>query len=66
MKSKIGGDEPRALEDQEIEAIIQRYVDAARRTKDAGFDGVDLVALGRSLLADPHLPRKARAGRGRR
>ena len=42
VKSKIGGDEPRALEEHEIEAIIQMYVDAARRTKDAGFDGVEL------------------------
>ena len=42
VKSKIGGDEPRALEEQEIENIIQMYVDAARRTKDAGFDGVEL------------------------
>lgn len=42
VKSKIGGDEPRALEESEIEGIIQQYVDAARRTKDAGFDGVEL------------------------
>lgn len=42
VKSKIGGDEPRALEEKEIEGIIQMYVDAARRTKDAGFDGVEL------------------------
>lgn len=42
VKSKIGGDEPRALEEQEIEEIIQMFVDAARRTKDAGFDGVEL------------------------
>jgi 2,4-dienoyl-CoA reductase (NADPH2) len=42
VKSKIGGDEPRALEESEIEGIIQQYVDAARRTRDAGFDGVEL------------------------
>ena len=42
VKSQIGGDEPRALEDHEIEEIIQMYVDAARRTKEAGFDGVEL------------------------
>lgn len=42
VKSKIGGDEPRALEEHEIEEIIQMYVDAARRTKEAGFDGVEL------------------------
>jgi 2,4-dienoyl-CoA reductase-like NADH-dependent reductase (Old Yellow Enzyme family)/thioredoxin reductase len=42
VKSKHGGDEPRALEEAEIEKIIQQYVDGARRTKDAGFDGVEL------------------------
>lgn len=42
VKSQIGGDEPRALEETEIEKIIQMYVDAARRTKDAGFDGAEL------------------------
>ncbi len=42
VKSKVGGDEPRALEENEIEEIIQKYVDAARRTKEAGFDGLEL------------------------
>jgi 2,4-dienoyl-CoA reductase (NADPH2) len=44
VKSNIGGDEPRALEESEIEDIIQKYVDAARRTKECGFDGVELHA----------------------
>jgi 2,4-dienoyl-CoA reductase-like NADH-dependent reductase (Old Yellow Enzyme family)/thioredoxin reductase len=42
VKSHIGGDMPRPLEEHEIQGIIQQYVDAARRTKDAGFDGVEL------------------------
>ncbi len=42
VKSFIGGDTPRELSNAEIEDIIQMYVDAARRTKDAGFDGVEL------------------------
>lgn len=42
IKSKFGGDEPRALEEHEIEEIIQMFVDGARRTKQAGFDGVEL------------------------
>jgi len=42
VKSKIGGDNPRELKIEEIEEIIQMYVDAARRSKDAGFDGVEL------------------------
>ncbi len=44
VKSNVGGNEPRALENSEIEAIIQQYVDAARRTKESGFDGVQLHA----------------------
>lgn len=42
VKSNIGGDMPKPLEEHEIQGIIQQYVDAARRTKDAGFDGVEL------------------------
>lgn len=42
VKSNIGGDMPRPLEEHEIQGIIQQFVDAARRTKDAGFDGVEL------------------------
>lgn len=37
VKSKVGGDMPRALQEDEIEVIIQQFVEAARRTKDAGF-----------------------------
>lgn len=44
VKSKIGGDEPRALEEHEIEDIIQKYVDGARRSQESGFDGVELHA----------------------
>jgi 2,4-dienoyl-CoA reductase (NADPH2) len=42
VKSKVGGDMPRPLEENEILRIIQQFVDAARRTKQAGFDGVEL------------------------
>ena len=42
VKSNRGGDEPRALQELEIEEVIQMFVDGARRTKEAGFDGVEL------------------------
>lgn len=42
VKSFIGGDTPRELKNSEIEDIIQMYVNAARRTRDANFDGVEL------------------------
>ena len=56
VKSKIGGDEPRALTEEEIESIIQQYVDAARRTKDAGFDGVELHGAHGYLLTQFYSP----------
>jgi len=56
VKSKIGGDEPRALTEEEIELIIQQYVDAARRTKDAGFDGVELHGAHGYLLTQFYSP----------
>lgn len=34
--------EPRALEEAEIEAIIQRFVDTAALAEEAGFDGVQI------------------------
>ena len=42
VKSKRGGDLPRALQEEEIEAIIQMFVEGARRSREAGFDGVEL------------------------
>ena len=57
VKSKRGGDEPRPLEEHEIERIIQQYVDAARRSREAGFDGVELHGAHGYLLTQffsPH------------
>jgi len=42
VKSNRGGDDPKPLEEHEIERIIQQFVDGARRSKEAGFDGVEL------------------------
>ena len=61
VKSNIGGDEPRALEEFEIEKIIQMFMDGARRTKDCGFDGVELHGAHGYLLTQffsPHTNRR--------
>ena len=61
VKSNRGGDLPRALQEEEIEAIIQMFVDGARRTRDAGFDGVELHGAHGYLLTQffsPHCNRR--------
>lgn len=61
VKSMRGGDEPRPLEEHEIERIIQQYVDAARRSREAGFDGVELHGAHGYLLTQffsPHSNRR--------
>ena len=61
VKSKRGGDLPRALQEEEIEAIIQMFVEGARRTREAGFDGVELHGAHGYLLTQffsPHCNRR--------
>jgi N-ethylmaleimide reductase len=41
---------PRALETDEIPGIIQQYVDATLRARDAGFDGVEIHAANGYLI----------------
>jgi len=41
---RIGFDTPRALTVPEIESIVARYAEAARRAQIAGFDGVEIHA----------------------
>ena len=42
VQSKVGGDMPRAMTEQEIEDTIDNFAEAALRAKKAGFDGVEL------------------------
>ncbi len=42
VKVKVGGDMPRAMTEAEIEQTIQQFADAARRSKECGFDGIEL------------------------
>jgi 2,4-dienoyl-CoA reductase (NADPH2) len=61
VKSNRGGDLPRALQEEEIEAIIQMFVDGARRTREAGFDGLELHGAHGYLLTQffsPHCNRR--------
>lgn len=61
VKSNRGGDEPRPLEESEIEKIIQQFVDGARRSREAGFDGVELHGAHGYLLTQffsPHSNRR--------
>ena len=61
VKSNRGGDLPRALQEEEIEAIIQMFVEGARRTREAGFDGVELHGAHGYLLTQffsPHCNRR--------
>ena len=61
VQSNRGGDLPRALQEEEIEAIIRMFVEAARRTRQAGFDGVELHGAHGYLLTQffsPHCNRR--------
>ncbi|MCW8894122.1 MAG: NAD(P)/FAD-dependent oxidoreductase, partial [Deltaproteobacteria bacterium] len=44
VPSRMTGETPRELETDEISATIQRFADAARRVKAAGFDAVEILA----------------------
>ena len=52
VKSKVGGDMPRPMTEDEIEAAIQSFADGARRAKEAGFDGVEVHAAHGYLISE--------------
>lgn len=52
--------EPRTLEADEIEEMIQRFADAVRRVIEAGFDGVELHGANTYLLQQFYSPHSNR------
>ena len=44
ITSKMTGEKPRALEEDEIQAIVHRFAQAAGRVQKAGFDAVEILA----------------------
>jgi len=52
ISSKVGGSMPQAMNDEEIEKAIQDFADAARRTRECGFDGVELHGAHGYLLSN--------------
>jgi len=45
----VSGENPRALDEAEIDEIVAGYADTARRVQEAGADGVDIVAFANHL-----------------
>lgn len=54
VPTKDGGEEPRPLTKEEIEVIVKKYGDAAKRAQTAGFDAVE-VHCGHSYLISQFL-----------
>ncbi len=54
IPSKVGGEVPRPLEKDEIEEIVKKYGEAAKRAQTAGFDAVE-VHCGHSYLISQFL-----------
>ena len=48
---------PRALETEEVPAIVEDYRRAAERAKSAGFDGVEIHSANGYLLISSYSPR---------
>ena len=49
LSDKALQEKPRELTIEEIEIIIEKYAEAARRAKEAGFDGVEILCGHRTL-----------------
>ena len=43
IPSKLTGEIPHALNEEEIQSLVSSYAQAARRAKEAGFDGVEIL-----------------------
>jgi 2,4-dienoyl-CoA reductase (NADPH2) len=51
VRSRLTGEEPRSLSIDEIKKLIDKYAETAQRAKNAGFDGVEVIASTGYLLA---------------
>jgi 2,4-dienoyl-CoA reductase (NADPH2) len=51
VRSRLTGEEPRPLSIDEIKKLIDKYAETAQRAKNAGFDGVEVIASTGYLLA---------------
>jgi len=51
VKSRLTGEKPRPLSIDEIERLVDKYAETACRAKDAGFDGVEVIASTGYLLS---------------
>ena len=61
IKDPMTGNQPRAMTIDEIEETIENFAQAARRVKEAGFDGLQLHAAHGYLLSEflsPHTNRR--------
>ena len=41
---------PHAMNEDEIQEVIQGYVNTARHVKEGGFDGVEITSMGGTLI----------------
>ena len=44
VRSRLTGEEPRPLSIDEIKRLVEKYAEDASRAKNAGFDGVEIIA----------------------
>ena len=51
IRSKLTGESPRALQLDEIPAVQDKFVEAAQRARDAGFDAVEILGSAGYLIS---------------
>ena len=51
VRSRLTGETPRALESEEIPEVQQKFVEAAHRAKESGFDAVEILGSAGYLIS---------------